>query len=312
MEPPRKTALLLLVLSAVLGIGWALFQVYTIDLVQPLQIPSGVSILQRAAIWVQMAVKYLVTPLAFYLVGRWELPGFRTGLGLAAVYVGSLIGAGGVQATFSLLRTGGYTLPPLPFSFLPAASLGLDFLFPAFSGLALARLSRKGPLLGRTGLAIPFVAMAFALPANLIYGYEGLSGPNLDFASISLGLLLLSLPVQLIVFYALGEMYNLQGKAFRAFGLLFLGAYIGSAIGTAFAVGLFGQAQWAAPYGGGIVWEDGIVFTNMSNSLVLLLEGLNPIGSLPFMSFFGLTVSQIGETAVVQHAPIDAEASGAG
>jgi hypothetical protein len=246
-----------------------------------------------------MALEYLVTPLAFYLVGRRDLPGFRTGAGLAAVYAGSLIGWSGIQAPFILFRIGAFYPPPFPFTFLPAAFQSLEFLFPAFSGLALARLSKGGPRPGRMSVAIPLVAMAFALPSHLFYGYEALSGPNLNFVStgtISLGIFLATLPVQFLVFYAIGQVFDFRRRAFRAFGLLFLGAYIGTAIGTAFAVGLFGQAQWVAPPAGTTSWQDGIVFTNMSSSLVTLLEGLNPIASLPFLPFFGLTLSQLGET----------------
>jgi len=286
-------------MSVILGVGWGLFQVFTIYLVQPLQPPFGVSILQRIVVWVQMALEYFVTPLAFYLLGRQELPGFRTGLGLAAVYVGSLIGAAGVQGPLALLRVGIFYLPPFPFTLLPAAFLSLNFLFPAFSGLALARLSGGGLYLGRTSLAIPLAAMAFALPPNFFYGYEALSGPNVNFVftgTISLLLFLITLPVEFLIFYALGQMFSPRGRAFMTFGLLFLGAYVGTAIGTALAVALFGQAQWGAPPGGTTYWQDGLVFTNMSNSLVTLLKGLNPISALPFLSFFGLTLSQVGKT----------------
>jgi hypothetical protein len=299
LDRSRKTNLQLLSLSVILGLGWGLFQVLTIYLVQPLTLPVEVSTLQRVVIWVQMALRYFVTPLAFYLLGRRELPGFRTRFGLAAVYFGSLIGEAGVQAPFALLRTGSFLPPPFPFTFLPAALLSLNFLFPAFSGFALARLSRGGLYLGRTLLVIPLAAMAFALPSNFIHGYRALSGPNVDFLSmgiISLWLFLITLPVEFLVFYALGQMFSLRGQAFRAFGLLFIGAYVGTAIGTALAVALFGQAQWGAPPGGTTYWQDGLVFTNMSNSLVTLLEGLNPISVLPFLSFFGLTLSQVGMT----------------
>ena len=258
-----------------------------------------------------MALEYLITPLAFYLVGRRELPGFRTKLGLGTVYFGSFMGIAGVQVPFALMRTGGYILPPFPVTLLPAGFLSLNLLFPAFSGLALARLGKEGSHPGRTSLAIPLVAMAFALPSNLIYGYEGLSGPNLDFASISLGLFLVSLPVQFIVFYALGQMHDLQGRSFPAFGLLFLGAYVGGVVGTALSVGLFGQTQWVA-LSGVTSWENGIVYTNMPNSLVILLEGLNPIGSLPFLSFFGLTLSQVGSTQEKLLDPIDADINNVG
>ena len=258
-----------------------------------------------------MALEYLITPLAFYLVWRRELPGFRTKLGLGTVYFGSFMGIAGVQVPFALMRTGGYILPPFPVTLLPAGFLSLNLLFPAFSGLALARLGKEGSHPGRTSLAIPLVAMAFALPSNLIYGYEGLSGPNLDFASISLGLFLVSLPVQFIVFYALGQMHDLQGRSFPAFGLLFLGAYVGGVVGTALSVGLFGQTQWVA-LSGVTSWENGIVYTNMPNSLVILLEGLNPIGSLPFLSFFGLTLSQVGSTQEKLLDPIDADINNVG
>jgi len=297
LDPPRKTALQLLALSVGLGAGWGLSQEYTLYFIQPL---SGLSTTALLVVtWASIALEYLVTPLAFYLLGRRELPGFRTRVGLAAVYAGSLIGWGGIQAPFVILRIGAFYPPPFPLTFIPAAFQSLDFLFPAFSGLALARLSKQGPLLGRTSLIIPLVAMAFELPSHFFYGYEALSGPNLNFVSIgtiSLGLFLVTLPVQFLVFYAIGEMFDLRGRVFRAFGLLFLGAYVGTTIGTVLAVLLFGQAQWVASAGGTTSWQNGIVFTNMPNSLVTLLEGLNPVASLPFLPFFGLTLSQVGRT----------------
>jgi hypothetical protein len=241
-----------------------------------------------------------VTPLAFYLLGRRALPGFRTGVGLAVVYTGSLVGEAGVQTAAAFeYQAGFYPAGPFPFSFLPAAFQSLDFLFPAFSGLALARLSKEGLSLGGTSLAIPLVAMAFALPSRFLYGYEALSGPNFNFvsaATISLGLVLATTLVQFLIFYAMGQIFDLRGKAFRAFGLLFLGAYVGAVIGTTLAVGLFGQAQWVASSSGTTYFQDDIFLTNMSNSLVALLEGLNPISALPFLSFFGLTLSQVGKT----------------
>ena len=264
------------------------------------QVPFGLSTSTILAVtWVTMAVQYLVTPLAFYTIGRRELPGFRTGLGLAAVYAGSFIGMGGLQASFTLLHMGDY-YRPLPFAFLAGAGLSLDFLFPAFSGLALARLSKGVPRPGRTSIVISLVAMAFALPSNLIHGYEALSWPVLNYlanGTVSLGLFLTTLPIQFIIFYALGQTFDVRGRAFRAFGLLFLGAYVGTAIGAALAVGAFGQAQWVAPPVGTTYWQDGIVYTGMAGSLVVLLEGLNPISALPFLPFFGLTLSQVGKTA---------------
>jgi hypothetical protein len=296
LDPSRRTSLLLLTLSVVLGAGWGLSQEYTLYFAQPL--PEGSTTTLLVATWASMALEYLVTPLAFYLVGRRDLPGFQTRAGLAAVYAGSLIGWSGIQAPFVLFHIGAFYPPPFPYTFLPAAFQSLEFLFPAFTGLALARLSKGVLPPGRTSLAIPLVAMAFALPSNLFYGYEALSGPNVNFVStgtISLGIFLATLPVQFLVFYSVGQMSDLRRRAFRAFGLLFLGAYVGTAIGTALAVGLFGQAQWVAPSVGTTSGQDGIVFTNMSNSLVTLLEGLNPIASLPFLPFFGLTLSQVGK-----------------
>ena len=281
--------------SVFLGAGWALSQTFVNGLIQVPFGPSTTTIL--VVTWGTMALQYLVTPLAFYIIGSRELPGFQTGLGLAAVYAGSLVGAGGAQVSFTLLHMGNY-YSPLPILFLAAAGLSLNFLFPAFSGLALARLTKEGSHFGRTSLAIPLVAMTFALASNFVYGYEALSGPVLNYlangAAISLGLFLVTLPVQFIIFYALGQVFDTRGRAFRAFGLLFLGAYVGMAIGTALAVGAFGQDQWIAPPGGATYWENGIVYTGMSNSLVVLLEGLNPISALPFLSFFGLTLSQVG------------------
>ena len=280
-----------------MGAGWGVSQGYTLYFIQPLSGPSPTTLL--VVTWASMALEYLVTPQTFYLIGRRDLPGFRTGVGLVAVYAGCLIGWGGIQPLFASIRVGTFYSPPFPFTFFTAAFQSLDFLFPAFSGLALARLSKGGLPLGRTSLAIPLVGMAFALPSHFFYGYEALSGPNLNFVSIGtifLGLYIVDVPVQILVFYAIGQLVDLRGRAFRAFVLLFFGLYVGTTVGTALAVVFFGQAQWVAPVGGTTYWQDGIVFTNMPNSLVTLLEGVNPIVSLPFLPFFGLTLSQVGRT----------------
>ena len=314
MEPSRKTALQLLALSVLLGAGWGLPQIYTLYFIEPLSAPSAALPLVS---WATLALQDLVTPLAFYLFGRRELPGFRTGRGLAAVYIGSFIGWNGVQVPFALLVTGAIYPAPSPFTFLPAAYQSMSLLFPAFSGLALARLSRKGLPLGRTGIAIPLVAAAFSVPANLIYGYVTLGGQGVDFGVLGilfLGLFLVSVPIQFIIFYSMGQMFDLGGRAFRAFGLLFLGAYVGGVAGTILAVGIYGQAQWGPPFPATTYWQDGIAFTSMSPSLVALLEGLNPIPSIPFLPFFGLTVAQVGrkqdeELAPDQAPPVDDTAS---
>ena len=295
MESSRKTAFQLLALSAVLGGGWGLPQIYTFNLIGPLSTPSAVL---SAVSWATLALQDLLTPLAFYLFGRRGLPGFQTGRGLAAVYFGSFVGWSGVQVPSALLAAGASFPAPFPFTFLPAASQSLIFLFPAFSGLALARLSRKGLPLGRTSVMMPLFAMAFAVPTRFIYGYETLAGPNVDFGALGvmlLGVFLVSVPIQFVIFYEIGHMFYLGGRAFRAFELLFLGAYVGAVVGTALAVGIYGQAQWAPPPPGTTSWQDGIAFTNMPASLVTLLEGLNPISAITFLPFFGLTVSQVGK-----------------
>ncbi len=95
---------------------------------------------------------------------------------------------------------------------------------------------------------------------------------------------------------ALGQTTIVRGRVFQTFGLLFLGAYVGGVLGSALAVGLFGQTQWVVPITG-VFWHNGIVYNDTSNSLVTILEAVNPISALPFLPFFGLTLSQIGETS---------------
>jgi hypothetical protein len=296
LNPSQRTALQLLGLSVGLGIPWGLSLEFGYFFGVPL---NGFSTDEFVATWVSWAVQYLVTPLAFYLLGRRDLPNFKTTLGLLTVYAGSLLGEAITQTPFALLSPGFSYLPPFPLTYLADISLNLTFLFVAFSGLSLARLRGSGPVFGRTILALPLLALVFALPVSFFDGYVQLGPPRIDVilqGYVFLGLVLVSGPAQLLVFYYFGKKVSLRGRALRAYGWLFLGAYAGAVIATVAAVGLFGQAQWVASPGTTSV-RDGIVYTNMSRSLVTLLEGLNPISSLPFFSFFAVTLPQVGKAA---------------
>jgi len=295
LSPNGKTALLLLSLSIGLGAASGLLQEYNLSYGLP---PGGPTTADLVVIWASMAVSYLVTPLAFYLLGRRDLPGFTTTRGLLLVYAGSIIGQVVAQTPLVLLQIGNF-LAPLPFTYVSDFSSSLLLLFTAFSGLALARLRSGQTHAGFTLFALPLVALALALPSNLLFGYGELAiqGTGVIYTGlISLGLVVISFPVQLFVFYYIGKRTSLRGRAFRAFGWLFLGAYVGAVIGTGLAVGLFGQARWATPAGETTSWQNGIVYTDMAPSLVALLQALNPIGALPFFSFFAVTLSQVGET----------------
>ena len=112
------------------------------------------------------------------------------------------------------------------------------------------------------------------------------------------------LPVELVVFYYLGRRYPITGRTFRYFGQLFLGLYVGSIIGALASVALFGQSSWSlAPGTGSLSFSNGVIYQNVAPSLQVLLDSLNPIASLPFMSFFAMALSRTASRAV---SPADA------
>jgi hypothetical protein len=108
-----------------------------------------------------------------------------------------------------------------------------------------------------------------------------------------LAYLVFGFPVQLVVFYLLGRRYPVNGRTYRYFGLLFAGLYVGSIIGAVLSVALFGQSSWVFPAGqSSSAFRDGILYQNVAPSLLVLLESLNPISSLPFLPFFAMSVSR--------------------
>lgn len=213
-----------------------------------------------------------------------------------AVYLGSLLGASVGDASSALLFPSPF-FPSFPFYIISSMLTMLPLLFAAFSGLAFARL-RKGTLsVGRPGLALPLLALAFTLPGGIFAGYFSLDFMGVNFSTVGtayFGLFIFTLPIQILVFYAVGRRSSQRGRSFRAFGVLFIGAYLGTAIGTALAVGVYGQHQWLAPAYSTFSIQDGIPYVDQPASLVALLQGLDPIQSIPFLPFFALTLSEVG------------------
>ena len=252
--------------------------------------------------WSSMAISYALVPLVFYLLGRRPLPGFRVRDGLVATFAGSFLGGALGETAVSLLYRSSVLLPPFPFVFLTNLNPALSFLFIAFSGLSLARLRRSWTAAAGATRLIPFAALAFGVLVKFFEGFLQLQvfSQRLDFTLLSFAsfaIFLLSFPGGFLVFYYLGRRVSVRGRAFRAFGWLFLGLYVGGVIGTLLAVGLFGQASWTTPAGSSSISIDGIAYSNLPISLVTILGSLDPVGALPFLPFFAVTLPQVGRDA---------------
>ena len=257
--------------------------------------PSGYPLSFLAATWASLAVAYPVTAYVFYLIGKHPSPGFRTGRSLFVIYFSSLLGQV-LGATLLFPFGGGRLGVPYSYAFSPSTSLSL--LFVAFSGFALSNLSHPdanpAERLKGTRL-VPLVALAFGLDGGLVYAAFSLSMSRaLSFFADEVYTLnfAIAIPVTFVVFYYLGRRFSVAGHTFRFFGLLFVGLYVGEVVGTIVSVALFGQASWV-PAGPGVTsWSNGVAYTNIAPSLQLILESLNPIGSLPFLPFFAMALSR--------------------
>jgi hypothetical protein len=301
------TRSLLALASVAFGVLLGFLRAYSIGLetsptnFQPL---SGYSASSIAAAYATLAVTYPVTVFVFYIIGKRHRSGFITGGNLFAIYGGALLGEILGQTIFAYIPLGSIPFG-LPYSFVIAFSGSLSFLFIAFSGFALSNLSNLsvGSInTGRGTLVALLVALAFALEGSLFLGTLSLDSSwlsNIQLESTyTLLSLIVSLPVQLVVFYYIGRKYPISGRTFRYFGRLFVGLYAGGFIGAVVALALFGQSSWVlAPGQGSLSLVDGIIYQNIAPSWQVLLETLNPIRSLPFFSFFAMSLSRTASDA---------------
>lgn len=294
--PPKGTVARMTVASAAIGAVLMPLELATYGLVTTTGSfrPAGGSLGSLLLDWAALAVTFPVTVLAFYFIGKG--PGVRdkVGTGLVGIYLGSLGGelAGGsalVLLTRSSPLAGAELLGGLSFS------LSLEFVFIAFSGYALSSLSRPGE--GTPGMThrlrlAPCAALIFGLEAGLTspIALQSISSETmvltgyLTFANFVLGL-----PVEFVVFYYIGKRERIRGRTVRAFGYLFAGAYLGIVLGTLVAVAIFGQGSWSVTQGT-TYYSNGVLYQNLSPSLQAVLVSLNPIGALPFLPFFAISL----------------------
>jgi len=288
--------------SAILSTLMGILEVYFLLGVSPVP-QSGYSPQTLAVAYASLVLTYPITVVVFYAIGRRRPTGFITVGNLFAIFGGALLGEILGQTIFSFFPLSSVSSAPLLFSIVSAPSSSLGFLFIALSGFALSNLSHPSsgsvnP--GRGVLVASIAALAFGTVGSLLGGVVSLNISRLSntqlgylLFDVSASSVIISFAGQLLVFYYIGRKYPINGRTFRYFGQLFLGLYVGSIIGTVASVALFGQNSWALPPGqGSLGLENGIVYQNTAPSLKLLLQALNPIGSLPFLSFFAMSLSR--------------------
>lgn len=246
-----------------------------------------------------LIVTYPVTLGVFFLIGKRGQSGYITGGNLLAIYGGALVGEI-LGQTISGILSSSFPSFNIPLSFTIAPGNSLSFLFVALCGFVLSNLSRAdaGPSSpGRGPLVVSLVAFAFGAEGSLDLAEITLNGGSIS--PVQFGLLSLVLfPVELIVFYYLGRRYPITGRTFRYFGQSFVGLYIGSVCGAVLAVALFGQSSWSlAPGQGSLSFSNGVVYQNVAPSLRALLESFNPLGSLPILPFFAMSLSRTASRA---------------
>jgi hypothetical protein len=248
--------------------------------------------------WLSLAVSYPATVLVFYAIGRRQTS-FRAGRSILMIYGSALLGEILGQTVFSFLPQSN---PFTSFSFyVTAPSSSLGFVFIAFSGFALSNLSR-GTISNGTRNKFMLVALAslvFGVLAGSLYSdfsflaRLGLTAQLFPFSIIALLSFVIALPGRFVVFYLIGRRVPVNGHTLAYFGLLFVGTYIGSVIGAVVSVALFGKAYWTlAPGQGSSNTIEGFVLVNIPPSLLVLFEALDPIASLPFLSFFAMSISR--------------------
>lgn len=247
-----------------------------------------------------LIVTYPITLVVFYLIGKRCQSGYITGGNLLATYGGALVGEILGQTITGILSSS-FPSFNIPLSFTIAPGNSLSFLFVALCGFVLSNLSRAdaGPSSpGRGPLVVSLVALAFGAEGSLDLAEITLNGGSIS--PVQFGLLSLVLfPVELFVFYYLGRRYPITGRTFRYFGQSFVGLYIGSVCGAVLAVALFGQSSWSlAPGQGSLSFSNGVVYQNVAPSLRALLESLNPLGSLPILPFFAMSLSRTASKAL--------------
>jgi len=291
----------LVLASAILSTLMGILDVYFLLDVSPVP-QSGYSPQTLAVAYASLVLTYPITVVVFYAIGRRRPTGFITVGNLFAIFGGALLGEILGQTLFSFFPLSSVSSAPLLFNIVSAPSSSLGFLFIALSGFALSNLSHAGsgsvnP--GRGALVASIAALAFGTVGSLLGGVVSLNisqlGTQLGYllVDVSASSVIISFAGQLLVFYYIGRKYPISGRTFRYFGQLFLGLYAGSIIGTVASVALFGQNSWTLPPGqGSLGLENGIVYQNTAPSLRLLLQALNPIGSLPFLSFFAMSLSR--------------------
>lgn len=255
-----------------------------------------------------VVVTYLVTLLVFYALGRSKVPKLRTGVSILLTFALGLVGEIIGQAVLLLVPNVHVPFPTLiafPYSILGNLDTEFGFLFVAFSGIAFARLRSVEFSLPKASrkasVVIMLIALGFLFGPNFWFGYLSLGlPPSLATTPFLLNsdLALLFLPVlQFLIFYYAGRKVSIVGRPFRYFGLLFIGAYVGAVLGTVISVALFGQSDWSMKSGiGSSSSEYGIIFRNIPQSPLMILESLIPVQTFPFLAFFAMSVSRLGSS----------------
>lgn len=282
----------------------------------PISHPQSFNLGWQAIDTASVLVLYPVTLFVFYGLGKTKVPRLRTGVLTLLTLVSGLVGETAGHAAL-LLVPKYYVLFPIVFGFpyfiTENLITGFTFLFVALSGVALARLRSGGSPLPnvsrKTSIALALIAFGFFFVPNFWYGYFVFRLPSIFFLTYAdLALMFLTL-LRFLIFYYAGRKVSIVGRQFRYFGLLFVGAYVGAILGTAIAVALFGQSQWSMqPYAiGSTSGEYGIIFRNIPQSPLMILESLIPVQSLPFLAFFAMSVSHLGSTESPKFTPSPAK-----
>ncbi|HEV2139159.1 MAG TPA: hypothetical protein VGR53_09985 [Nitrososphaerales archaeon] len=289
-------------LGTVLGLLEAYIFAFPITLLtEPL--PMGYPTEYLAAHWLSLAVSFPVTVLVFYVIGKRQASPFRAGRSILTIFGGALLGEILGQTVFFFLPQSN-PLVGFPYFYVSAPSSSLGFVFIAFSGFALSNLSHGATNAGTRGkfMLVALTSMVFGVLAGFLNGGFSLLS-RLGFNAQLFGIIsLLSLAIAFLgrfaVFYLIGRRVPVNGHTFAYFGLLFVGTYIGSVVGAVASVALFGQAYWTlAPGERTSNMIEGFVLVNTPPSLLVLLEALDPIASLPFLSFFAMSISRTGNTS---------------
>lgn len=262
--------------------------------------PTVYSTEYLAAYWLSLAVSYPVTVLVFYVIGKRQTSPFRAGRSILTIFGGALLGETLGQTVFFFLPQSN-PFVGFPYFYVIAPSSSLGFVFIAFSGFALSNLSHGAINTGTRGkfTLVALASLVFGVLLGFLTGDFSLlarSGFNaVLFGIIGLLSFVITLPGRFAVFYLIGRRVPVNGHTLAYFGLLFVGAYIGSVVGAVVSIALFGQAYWTLAAGqGSSNTIDGFVLVNTPPSLLVLLEALDPIASLPFLSFFAMSISRTG------------------